>query len=66
MKNRDFKCPGGLRNATFQPIWERNFGNVCFLWILVMQANLIAYEVAEVEFFQKNNFSDRKNYSRGT
>ena len=54
MKNRDFKCPGGLRNATFQPIWERNFVNVNFLRILVMQANLIAHEIAEVEFFQKS------------
>ena len=66
MKNRDFKCPGGLRNAIFQLIWERNFGNVNFLRILVMQANLIAYEIAEVEFFQNNNFSDRKNSSWGT
>ena len=44
---------GGLRNGTFQPIWERNFVNLNFLRILVMQANLIAYEIAEVEFFQK-------------
>ena len=66
MKNRDFKCPGGSEKCYFEPIWERNFVNVTFLRILVMQANVITDEIAEVEFFQKNNFSDRKNSSWGT
>ena len=62
-KNRDFKCPGGFEKCYFEPIWERNFVNVNFLQILVMQANLIAYEIAEVEILSKNNFPDRKNSS---
>ena len=58
---------GGSEKCYFKPIWEGNFVNVTFLRILVMKANLIAYEIAEVEFFQKkNNFSDRKNSSWGT
>ena len=66
MKNRDFKCPGGSEKCYFEPIWERNFVNVTFLRILVMQANVITDEIAEVEFFSKNNFSDCKNSSRVT
>ena len=56
MKNRDFKWRGGSENSYFEPIWERNFVNVNFLRILVMQANSITYEIAEVEFFQKVTF----------
>ena len=59
MSGRSEKC-------YFEPIWERNFVNVTFLRILVMQANVIADEIAEVEFCSKNNFSDRKNSSWGT
>ena len=57
---------GGSEKCYFEPIWERNFVNVTFLRILVMQANVITDEIAEVEFFQKNNFLDRKNSSWGT
>ena len=53
MKNSDFKCPGGSEKCYFEPIWERNFVNVTFLRILVMQANVITDEIAEVEFFFK-------------
>ena len=53
MKNRDFKCPGGSEKCYFEPIWEHNFVNVNFLRISVMKANLIAYEIAEVEILFK-------------
>ena len=47
---------GGSEKCYFEPIWERNFVNVTFLRILVMQANVITDEIAEVEFFQKITF----------
>ena len=47
---------GGSEKCYLKPIWEGNFVNVTFLQILVMQANLIAYEIADVEFFQKKTF----------
>ena len=47
---------GGSEKFYFESIWERNFVNVDFLRILVIQANVIAYEKAEVEFFQKMSF----------
>ena len=56
MKNRDFKCPGGSEKCYFEPIWERNFVNVTFLRILVMQANVITDEIAEVDILQKMTF----------
>ena len=49
---------GGSEKCYFESIWERNFVNVTFLRILVMQAtgNVITDEIAEVEFFQKITF----------
>ena len=47
---------GGAEKCYFEPIWERNFVNVTFPRILVMQANVITYQKAEVEFFQKITF----------
>ena len=47
---------GGSEKCYFEPIWERNFVNVTFLRILVMQANVITDEIAEVDFFQKITF----------
>ena len=47
---------GGSEKCYFEPIWERNFVNVTFLRILVMQANVITDEMAEVKFFQKITF----------
>ena len=47
---------GGSEKCYFEPIWERNFVNVTFLRILVMQANVITDEIAEVEFFKKELF----------
>ena len=47
---------GGSKKCYFDPIWEHNFVNVNFLRILVMQANLVEYEMAEVKYFFKNDF----------
>ena len=44
---------GESKKYYFEPIWERSFVNVTFIRILVIQANVIADEIAEVEFFQK-------------
>ena len=57
---------GGSEKCYFEPIWERNFVNINFLWVLVMQASLIVHEIAEVKIFSKKNFSGRKNSSWGT
>ena len=47
---------GGSEKCYFEPILERNFVNVTFLRMLVIQANVITDEIAEVEFFQKITF----------
>ena len=55
-EKQGFKMFRGSEKCYFEPIWERNFVNVTFLRILVMQANVITDEIAEVDILQKMTF----------